>query len=407
MNQAKTTEYEQFCLSIIDKASAEIKEIARKIWALKEIGFEEYHSSKLLCDYLEKEGFFVTRGLESFDKMENSPFDMPTAFIADYQGCDSGPVIGLLLEYDALPNGHACGHNLISAAGIAAAVAIKNHLASGNGKLRVYGTPAEETSTAKQFILDGGHMEDVDIFLTSHGGGYWSTECAAKAMVAAKYNTCLSFKGKPAHASRSPHEGKSALDAAMLTGMGIEFLREHVLETDRMHYAMLPGSPAANVVPEDAKMDLILRANDTTELNYLMSRLDDIIRGAELITHTKATYKWDTPLLAPQKAKYLYQLAQDAGISLGISEKTFETNIPADVSTDVGNIAYVKPTAFITFPVTEKDAPNLHTDEFAQIAKTDYAIENCLIAGKIMALTAIRLYQEPNELINIQNDFDM
>ena len=400
------TRKEQDCLDAITDFSLEIKEIALEIWGLKEMGFEEFASSRLLCDFLEKEGFLVVRGLEGFDAQENCSFDMPTAFVADYDSGKKGPVVGLLLEYDALPNGHACGHNLIAASGIAAAVAIKKFLSSGAGKLRVYGTPAEETSTAKQFIYDGGFMEDIDVFFTSHGGSFWSTECAAKAMVAAKYPTCLSFKGKPSHASRTPHQGRSALDAAMLTGMGIEFLREHVLETNRMHYAMISGGTVANVVPADSKMDVIVRANDSKELNILMARLDDIIRGAELMTHTKAEYKWDTPLLAPKKAAYFYQFAQVAGVDLGIPAQSFVTNIPADVSTDVGNIAFVRPTAFITFPVSEKDTPSLHADEFAEVSCTDFAIEKSMLAGKIMALSAIRLYQNPKEVEKINADFD-
>ena len=405
MQEKIITAYEQNCLNVIDGFSAEIKRIAKRIWELKEIGLEEFESSALLCSFLKKAGFDVTHGLKGFDALENCSFNMPTAFVADYDSGKDGPVIGLLLEYDALPNGHACGHNLIAASGITAAVAIKEFLKTGAGKLRVYGAPAEETSTAKQFIYDGGFMDNVDVFFTTHGGGFWSTECAAKAMVAAKYPVSLTFKGKPAHASRTPHEGRSALDAAMLTGMGIEFLREHVLETDRMHYAMLAGGEAANVVPAEAKMDIILRANDSDELNLLMSRLDDIIHGAELMTHTKATYKWDTPLLAPKKASYFYKFTQEAGVALGVPEQHFLTNIPADVSTDVGNIAFVKPTAFVTFPASEKATPSLHSDEFAEVARTDFAIEKSIHAGRIVALAAMRLYQAPEEVAKISQDF--
>jgi amidohydrolase len=393
-------------LEIIDGLQTEIKQIAKTIWELKETGFEEFKSAKLLCDFLEKNGFILTRGLTGQDVQAGCPYEMPTAFIADFDSGKKGPVIGLLLEYDALSNGHACGHNLIAASGIAAAVAIQGFLKTGAGRLRVYGTPAEETSTAKQFIFDGGHMGDVDVFFTTHGGSFWSTEFAAKAMVAAKYPTCLSIKGKAAHASRSPHQGRSALDAAMLTGMGIEFLREHVLETDRMHYAILSGGEAANVVPESAKMDLILRANDSNELNLLMARLDDIIHGAELMTHTKAEYKWDTPLLAPKKAFALYHFTKEAGIALGLPNTAFIANLPADVSTDAGNIAYQKPLAFITFPASEKDTPPLHTDEFAEAAATDYAISNGILAGKMMALAAMRLYDSPEALADILSDFN-
>lgn len=217
---------------------------------------------------LEREGFEVERGLTGRHPKFDQEIDMPTAFKAVFRGKEDGPVVGVLLEYDALPNGHACGHNLISSAGFAAALGLKEAFQE-KGTVIVYGTPAEELEGSKHYILEGGYMDEVDLMLASHYGSDWGSEVTGKAIVWPTHDNWVTFKGRASHASSSPEKGRSALDAVILTTMGLEFLREHMPETNRIHYIISKGGTAANSVPDLATLNVELRTNDSAELNSL------------------------------------------------------------------------------------------------------------------------------------------
>ena len=281
---------------------------------------------------------------------------MPTAFKAVFKGKEGGPTIGLLMEYDALPNGHACGHNLIASAGFAAALGLKEAFRE-IGSVIVYGTPAEELEGSKHYILEGGYMDEVDVMLANHYGGDWGSEVTGKAIVWPTHDNWLTFKGRSAHASSSPEKGRSALDAVLLTSMALEFLREHMLETNRIHYIISKGGTAANSVPDLATLNVELRTNDSAELNSLMKRVDKIIKGAELMTETTAVYKWDAPWYCATPVPTLYhQAAQYAGdLGIDVSRFTFG-NLPK-ASSDLGCVAYKIPTVEITFPIVTYGQP--------------------------------------------------
>lgn len=402
---------EKNMISAMEKIKEESFEISKQIWELKEMGMEEFKSSSLLVEAFKKHGFTVQHGVTAKDPLTGLDMELPTAFIATYEGKEGGPTIGITVEYDALPNGHACGHNLISLSGLVAALGIKEALQTTPGKVIVFGTPAEETVGGKIPMLAAGLMKDVDVAFSTHGSGghQWSTELNAKAMTWAKYETgALTFKGKSSHASASPEKGRSALDAAMLMGIGLEFLREHMIETDRIHYIFMDGGKAANVVPDSVTVDIYVRADTTPELEELRKRVDNIIKGATLMTDTIAEYTWDAPFLNAVPVPRLWNFVADSAELAGVSKDKFIFNTKAGASTDLGNVGYEMPTANISFPVAEVEPDKEiagHSDEFRDAAIKEYAMENSFIAGKIIALSAYRLLTNPTELQAIKDEF--
>ena len=397
---------EKQMMEVIDRNRKKIHNVGRKIWEFKEVGWEEYRSSTLLMDELEKEGFEVQRGLLGKHPKFDQKIDMPTAFKAVFKGKEGGPTIGIMLEYDALPNGHACGHNLISSAGFAAALGLKEMFQS-TGSIVVFGTPAEELEGSKHYILEGGYMDEVDIMLASHYGSKWGSEVTGKAIVWPTHDNWLTFKGRSSHASSSPEKGRSALDAVILTTMGLEFLREHMLETNRIHYIISNGGTAANSVPDLATLNVELRTNDSAELNALMKRVDNIIKGAELMTDTTAVYKWDAPWYCATPVPTLYRLAAKYAPELGIDESEFTFGALPKASSDLGCVAYKIPSVEIEFPIVkeEEPAPVGHADETAVITGNEFPIDQSILAGKLMALTGYRIGTNPELMKEIKAEF--
>ncbi|MEG0803407.1 MAG: peptidase dimerization domain-containing protein, partial [Pygmaiobacter sp.] len=294
----------------------------------------------------------------------------------------------------------------IASAGFAAALGLKEAFQL-MGSVIVYGTPAEELEGSKQYILEGGYMDEVDIMLASHYGSEWGSEVTGKAIVWPTHDNWVTFQGKSAHASSSPEKGRSALDAVILTTMGLEFLREHMLETNRIHYIISKGGTAANSVPDLATLNVELRTNGSAELNALMKRVDNVIRGAELMTDTTAIYKWDAPWYCATPVPSLYRLAAAYAPDLGIDGSRFKFGALPKASSDLGCMAYKVPTVEITFPIVKDDepAPVGHADETTEITGNEFPIDQSMLAGKLMALTGYRIASNPEELQKIKDEF--
>lgn len=393
-------------IEAIDRSREKLHKIARRIWEFKEVGWEEFNSSLLLMNELEREGFEVERGLTGRHPKFDQEIDMPTAFKAVFRGKEDGPVVGVLLEYDALPNGHACGHNLISSAGFAAALGLKEAFQE-KGTVVVYGTPAEELEGSKHYILEGGYMDEVDLMLASHYGSDWGSEVTGKAIVWPTHDNWVTFKRRASHASSSPEKGRSALDAVILTTMGLEFLREHMPETNRIHYIISKGGTAANSVPDLATLNVELRTNDSAELNSLMKRVDNVIKGTALMTDTTPVYRWDAPWYCATPVPTLYRRAALYAADLGIDSSRFTFGNLPKASSDLGCVAYRIPTVEITFPIVPdgEPVPVGHADETACITGNEYPIDQSILAGKLMALTGLRIGGNKEELDLIQSEF--
>ena len=264
-----------------------------RVWGMPELNFQEVRSAAEHVAMLKEQGFRVTEGV----------CGIPTAVIGE--AGDEGPVIAILGEYDALPglsqeagvaehrpvehngHGHGCGHNLLGAGAMLAAAAVKDWLAEQGikGRVRYYGCPAEEGGAAKTFMVRDGAFDDVDIAISWHPAAFAAVnEAYSLAILQIDYR----FTGRASHAADSPELGRSALDAVELMNIGVNYLREHTPDDCRIHYATLDaGGIAPNVVQAKATSRYIVRAAELQDVREIAARVDDVARGAALMTGTK------------------------------------------------------------------------------------------------------------------------
>lgn len=426
---------------LVEQHSAAYIQISRGIWGYAELGYHEEKSSALLQRELTAAGFTVKAGVA----------DEPTGFVASYgQG---KPVIAILGEFDALPGlsqaavadrspvvgaapGHGCGHNLLGSGAALAAVAVKEYMQSHNltGTLRYYGTPAEEGGSGKIYMVRARLFRDVDIVLHWHPS---NANSVANGGMLALISANFTFHGVAAHAALSPDRGRSALDAIMLMGNGIEFLREHVPSNTRIHYIITNGGAAANIVPDTATMQLMARSPSLTTLNGIWERIVKIAQGAGMMTETTLEMKVDSTdaNIVPNDA--LARLAQKnleevGGFRYTAEERHFaedlQKSLPAEArgeldttteilplrpndpntpsaSTDVGDVSWTVPT--IGFG-TATFVPGVaaHSWQATACAGMSIGQRGMVIAAKAIALTAADLLQSPELVADAKADFE-
>jgi aminobenzoyl-glutamate utilization protein B len=427
--------------NLVDASSGQYKLVSKQIWDFAELGYHENKSSKLLQDQLKQAGFTVQAGVA----------DEPTAFIASYgQG---KPVIAILGEFDALPGlsqqtvpdrqpvvdgtpGHGCGHNLLGSGAALAAVAVKETMEKQHisGTLRYYGTPAEEGGSGKVYMVRDGLFKDVDVVLHWHPSDHNAvTNGGALAVISAKFT----FHGVASHAAVAPDRGRSALDAVMLMGNGIEFMREHVPSNTRIHYIITKGGVAPNVVPDLSEMYLMARNPSMTILNGIWARIVKIAQGAELMTETKLDVKIissDSNIVANDVLAAVAQknLEEVGGYALNGEQKEFAIHLqkslspeavknldttglvqplrPVDpnapsASTDVGDVSWTVPTiGFVA--ATFVPGVSAHTWQAAATAGMSIGQDGMVVASKALALTAIDLFRNPQLVVNAKTEFD-
>jgi aminobenzoyl-glutamate utilization protein B len=426
----------------LDSYRPDLVSINQDIWTFAELGLQEYRSSARLAGVLRKAGFRVQEGVAG----------MPTAFVAEYGS--GSPVIGILAEYDALPElsqevvgarrpaggrstGHGCGHCALGTAAVGAGLAIKEvydkyHL---KGTIRVYGTPAEETLIGKIFMLLAGLFRDLDICLHWHPGSknrtYYSS---SKACVSAKFT----FSGLAAHASGSPDKGRSALDGVELMNVGANYMREHVKETNRLHYVITNGGAAPNVVPATAQVWYYVRANQHQDVEAQFDWLKDIAAGAAKMSRTKVQTHIDTdcheiipnlPLsklilkhfqkVGPPRfddadrdlARQLQTaLRADFGMKLPKPLEDSVEDMPATPyqdagSTDVGDVSWHIPTGGLSAACFAAGSPG-HSWQNVAAAGSPIAHKGMVVAAKVLALSAVDLLQNQQAVRDAKADFD-
>jgi aminobenzoyl-glutamate utilization protein B len=275
----------------IEKNQERFIETSDKVWKFAELGLIEFKSSALLADELEKNGFKVERGIAG----------MPTAFAAMWG--KGKPVIGIMGEYDALPGlsqksiplqeplepgkpGHGCGHNIYGTSGMAAAIAVKRVIEKHRigGTIKFFGCPAEENFDGKVYMVRDGCFNEVDAVICHHPSSMNSVSLRSSLSVnSAKFH----FYGKASHAGGSPEQGRSALDAVELMNIGVNYLREHVIQDARIHYIIEKGGDQPNVVPQYARSWYYVRAPERSELEPISDWILDIAKGAALMTKTE------------------------------------------------------------------------------------------------------------------------
>ncbi len=392
----------QKILSAIDANANNCKMVSQKIFEFKELGQQEFKSSALLKEELQKLGFKVEGDLKV-------PADLVkdgvarTAFKAELIGKEPGPTITIMLEYDALKNGHSCGHNLIAASGLLAAAGLASVMKETPGRIFVIGTPDEERGSlggGKIALLEGGHFEGSDIVFISHPADRWNADMRYLAMKRATFV----FKGKASHAAAAPHKGISALDAVILTFNAVDMLREHVRQDVRIHGIIKKGGDAVNIVPELAEAEFAVRALDTTTMEETYNKVVNCAKAGELATGAKLEFKEPrTSLKAPIVIPALTKMILDKGKSLGVPEDEIKASIESG-SSDLGNVGNTYPTVELKFKIAPEGTP-LHSDTFRDYAGSEEGWKAAVITAKAIALTAYDLLIHQDKVKAIKEMF--
>jgi aminobenzoyl-glutamate utilization protein B len=415
--------------------------ISDSIWEYAELGLQEFQSSKLLADTLEAAGFTVERGLAG----------MPTCFVASY---GSGkPVIGLLGEFDALPMlsqkgrvpkkdpvvegapGHGCGHNAMCTAAAAAAIAVKQAMVAHGikGTIKVFGSPAEEIVASRPYMIRAGLFEGVDAVIDNHSSSGFGTDCGVGGN--ALYSTIFTFRGKTAHSAGAPWVGRSALDAVEIMNVAANYLREHLPLSHRLHYVILEGGEAPNVVPDKASVWYYVR--DTDEgLEDMYQRVVNCAKagalaaGVELASmrvvsaiHQRHANKAAAELIQknielvgmPAWSEEEQAFAKALQKELGAEEKGMPVKVdkleaPGGTfvgggSSDVGDVTLIAPTATITFPGA---APGVIGHHWSNVAcfYGSTAWKGLNAGAKAIAASAVDLLTKPDELAKLRKEFE-
>ncbi|ABC64871.1 amidohydrolase [Erythrobacter litoralis] len=424
-------------IAAVEAESDRTERVAKQIWDWAELGYLELRSSNLLQDELRGEGFAVTEGVAG----------IPTAFIAEWGS--GGPVIGVLAEYDALPGisqstsasrdvmedkgaGHACGHNLFAAGSLTAAIAIKNWLEKTGtpGRIRLYGTPAEEGGSGKVYMTREGLFDDVDVAIHWHAA---DRNSAAARTSLANRSAKFRFKGVSAHAAGAPERGRSALDGVEAMNMMVNMMREHTSMDTRIHYVITEGGAAPNVIPDFAEVFYYVRHSDADEVRALWERLEDTARGAALGTGTEVEWEiihGNNPLLVNETLAKVMDAnlrrvggvqyteeerawAEDISTSLGDGAMALETAAQIQPygktlgygSTDVGDVSWATPTVGVR---TATWVPGTSAHSWQAVAASGHSIgaKGTQVAAKAMTLTAIDLFTDPELRRAAKEEFD-
>lgn len=382
---------------MIQKVSQLTEEIKTELIALNEyilnnpeLGNEEMKACKAHVDLLKKHGFTV----------EENYLGIKTAFRAEFKSSTSGPTIGYLAEYDALPEiGHGCGHNILGTTSTGAGIVLSKILSSIGGKIVVFGTPAEETCGAKVDMTEKGAFDDIDVAMMAHPADHHYKSGDSLAMEAIEFT----FKGKTAHAAACPEEGINALDAVINTFNNINALREHIKSTARVHGIIKEGGQAANIVPDLAIAQFYVRATTKTYLKELVEKVKNCATGASLAAGTELEirnyeYSYDNLVTNQILSKIYCENLEKLGV-----EKIHEAK-ESYGSLDAGNVSHVCPTIHPYFSISQKPIV-AHTTTFRDATNQPFAYENMVKTIGALTLTAVDVINNSDLLHTIQKEF--
>lgn len=380
-------ELKRRALAALDALGPEARELALRIHANPELGFQEHQAVEWVSAALRRHGYHVEVGVAA----------LPTAIRARARGASDGPTVGLIAEYDALAGlGHACGHNLMAAGMMVAAAALQTVLPQLPGSVVYYGTPAEEGGGGKVLMLERGAFEGLDVALQYHAGEHASYATGCLAVQGIQFT----FTGKPAHAAAAPWKGINALDAVILTFNAVSALRQQIRPDARIHGIVTDGGQAVNIIPERAAMALSARSPDGQYVHELLDRLEACARGAAAATGTTLETARGVFLDGMKFNPALATIVKENARSLG-----FEM-APRFVgaSTDLGNLTQVVPTISYGLP-TCPPGVGMHTREALQAGAAEIGLAGMLNDARVMVTTAIDLLGTPEVLEQVRRDF--
>lgn len=424
-------------INSVEKHKEDLIEVSNEVWALAEIAFEEVKSSEVLAAYAEKNGMKVERGVAG----------MPTAFVASYGS--GSPVIGILAEFDALPGlsqkaqptksalsvgagGHGCGHNLFGAGSLGAAIAIKELIEAGKikGTIKLFGTPAEEKFFGKLWFAREGFFDDIDVCLDWHPSAKIKAEVQSSL---ALVDFIVEFRGQAAHASFDPWNGRSAVDGLELFTTGINYFREHIRGTTRIHYHIMNGGDVVNVVPDYAKIWTRVRDSQRDDMLAVYEHVKEIARGAAIMANVDyevslvsglhevlvnrtggAALQKNLETLGPiTYTKEEIAFAEEMqtvlkvptfGIDGGIEALEETRPLIGGASTDVGDVSWVVPEIRLSVTTAPVGTP---WHSWAVVATGGMSIghKGLVYAAKALGMTMVDLFENPDLVSEIQEEF--
>ena len=436
-SQKKVSKSKQAIISSVEKHQKAMIELSDQIWALAETAFDENQSSKLLSDYAEKEGFTVERGVAG----------MPTAFVATY---GSGkPVISVLGEFDALPGisqkaqptkeflnegaaGHGCGHNLFGAGSLGAAIAVKELIQSGKikGTVKFFGTPSEEKYFGKIWMVRAGLWDDVDVNISWHPSAEIKADVQSSlALVDFK----IEFFGQAAHASADPWNGRSASDALELYTNGINYYREHVKPTVRMHYHIQDGGQVVNVVPDYSRLWMRVRDTKRSGMMPVYKRVMEMAEGAAILANVDykvslisgiyevlvnreggKVMQSNLEILGPIKysdeetsfGKKIQEVTgkEQVGMDSEIKPLLETREHPGGGSTDVGDVSWNVANINLGVTTAPKGTP-WHSWAVVACGGMSIGHKGMVYASKAMAMTMTDLFENPDLVKKIKAEY--
>ncbi len=380
----------QKVIAEVDRIFPELVRLSRAIHDRPELGFEEKEAHDLLTRFLASHGFHLADQAAS----------LKTAFMAR-RGTPESPSIAFLAEYDALPGmGHACGHNLIAAAGVGAGAALSSVLPQGKGRVYVMGTPAEEMHGGKIRMIEHGVFKGIDAAMMFHP----SVRNAVVKRTLSMTELRITFYGKSTHAAATPELGVNALDAMILMFTGINALRQQTPEDGRIHGIITHGGDAVNVIPSKTEARIAVRALEVPHMNYLVERVNGCVHGAAQSQGCNSYLEVAGPVYEGFVPNYtLAGIFQRAVESFGVAiDDTDETKYIG--SSDIGNLSRILPAIHPELSICGMDRLP-HTPGFAEAARTEDAERVMGIAAKALALTGLEVLTNPDLLKKMQEEF--
>lgn len=385
------TETRRAIAAAVDRLAPELDGLVREIHAAPELAFQERQAAALLTGFLERHGFAVERGVGGLE----------TAFRATL-GAGEGPTVALLCEYDALPEiGHACGHNLIAAAGAGAGAAVAAARAAlPAGRVVVIGTPAEEGGGGKIRLIEAGVFAGVDCAMMVHG--FDATWLSPAFLGNARVQ--FTFHGRAAHAAVEPWEGANALDAVIQTFNAVALLRQQMRPECRIHGIIREGGTAVNVIPERAVALFSVRAPSLELLWPLFDRVVACAEGAARATGTRVDHARPASIYEPFRNNRALLTHFKANLATTELPGPHPDDLPGPVrtgSSDVGNLSQLLPTIHPMIQMAEPGTA-LHTRDFAAATLAPRARVGVLASARAMALTAYDLLSDPAAVARIR-----
>ena len=367
----------------VDAHAARLIEVSHRIHEAPELCFEEHTAHDVLCSALEEAGLDV----------ERSAYGLDTAFVA--RAGQTGPEVAVICEYDALPEiGHACGHNVIAAAGLGAGLAAASLAEELGGRVRVVGTPAEEGGGGKCYLLERGAFDGVVAAMMVHPANHELTGMNAIAVEQIE----AVYTGQSAHAAASPHKGRNALDGAVLGYMNVAALRQHIRPDERIHGIFTRSGDKPNIVPHQAAAEWYVRSPRLDSLAELRARVVACLEAGAAAAGVEVECRQKAPIYADMinnRVMLDFYLQNAAAAGRVVNEPQSASAVVG--STDMGNVSYAVPSIHPIIKVAPEDVA-IHTPEFARHARSESGDRAVLDGAKIMAMTVADLWLAPGAL---------